>query len=420
MRHRSLDDLGPLGFSSIAVHAGERLPDVETRAVVSPISLSVGYEAPSAAALEAVLDNTLPGYCYSRFGNPTNAALEETVRRLEGGAAAVAFASGMAAIHGALLAAGVKAGDTVVSGRDIYGATQSLFREVFEPLGVRTYMADQGNLDAFRALVSEVRPRVVFVESISNPLLRVADVPAIVALARDASAAVVVDATFATPRLVRPLSLGADVVVHSSTKYLNGHGDVTGGIVVCRDTDTAQKLRRVSKLAGAVLGPTEAYLTLRGLKTLSLRFQQQCRSAAAIAARFEHHPAVERVHYPGLASHRDFKIAERLFGGALFGAVVSIELRGAGREEVFAFMDRLRLCVVAPTVGDIYTEILYPRIASHRDLTPAERGALGIGDNLVRISVGIEEPEDLIRDLEQALAGAGAGRAVSIGIRPPG
>ncbi|RPJ59624.1 MAG: aminotransferase class V-fold PLP-dependent enzyme, partial [Acidobacteria bacterium] len=310
-------------------------------------------------------------------------------------------------------------GDAIVSSRDIYGATQSLFREILEPLGVRTCLTDQGDLDAFRALVSTVRPRLVFVESISNPLLRVADVPAIVALAHDAGAAAVVDATFASPRLVRPLALGADIVVHSSTKYLNGHGDVTGGIVVCRDTDTAQKLRRISKLAGAVLGPTEAYLTLRGLKTLSLRVVQQCRSAATIATYFENHSAIERVHYPGLASHRDFEVAGRLFGGELFGAVVSVELRRAGRAEVFAFMDRLRLCAVAPTVGDIYTQILYPRIASHRDLTPAERAALGIGDNLVRISVGIEEPEDLIGDFEQALVGDSAVEpADSRGVEP--
>jgi cystathionine beta-lyase/cystathionine gamma-synthase len=402
-RRRSLDQIGPLGFASLAVHAGERLPAVDSRAVVAPISLSVGYEAPSAATLEAILDGTHPGYCYARFGNPTAAALEETMTRLEEGRAAVAFSSGMAAIHAALLATGLAAGDTVVSSRDLYGATQSLFREVFERLGVAVHFVDQGNLAAFRDTVVSRRPRLVFVEAISNPLLRVADLPSIVAIAREAGAVTIVDATFASPRLLRPITLGADLVVHSSTKYLNGHGDATGGIVVCRDDETALRLRRVSKLAGGILGPFEAYLTLRGLKTLSLRMVQQCRSAHQVACHFASHPAIARVYYPGLPSHPDVEVARRLFGGELFGAVVSLELRGAGRDEVFRFMDRLRLCAVAPTVGDIYTQILYPRIASHRDLTPDERAALGIGDNLVRVSMGIEDADDVIRDLAQAL-----------------
>jgi cystathionine beta-lyase/cystathionine gamma-synthase len=402
-RRRSLDDLGPLDFDSLAVHAGERLPEVDSRPVVAPISVSVGYESPCAATLEAVLDGTHPGYCYARFGNPTAAALEETVARLEGGRAAVAFSSGMAATHAALLAAGIQAGDRVVSSRDLYGATQSLFREIFARLGVEPHFADQGDLAAFREAVLARRPRLVFVEAITNPLLRVADLPAVVAIAREAGAATVVDATFASPRLLRPIALGADFVVHSSTKYLNGHGDVTGGLVTCRDEDQALRLRRVSKLVGGIIGPFEAYLTLRGIKTLSLRMVRQCRSARQVASHFEHHPAVARVHYPGLPSHRDFETARRLFGGELFGAVVSLELRDAGRDEVFRFMDRLRLCAAAPTVGDIYTLVLYPRIASHRDLTAGERAALGIGDNLVRVSVGIEDAGDIIRDLAQAL-----------------
>ena len=203
--------------------------------------------------------------------------------------------------------------------------------------------------------------------------------------------------------LLRPLAHGADFAVHSSTKYLNGHGDALGGIVVSRDEEALGALRRISKLAGGVLGPFEAYLTLRGIKTLALRMPRQCRSAHVIAEWLSVHPGIERVHYPGLPSHRDHIIAKRQFCGELFGAVISFELRGAGREDVFQFMDRLRLCCVAPTVGDIYSQLLYPRIASHRDLTPAQREAMGIGDNLVRLSVGIEEPEDLMADLTRAL-----------------
>jgi cystathionine beta-lyase/cystathionine gamma-synthase len=402
-RRRSLDDLGAIGFSSTAVHAGERLPVVDSRAVVAPISLSVGYESPSAAGLEAVLDNTRPGYAYARFGNPTTAALEETVARLEHGRAAVAFSSGMAAIHGALLATGLRAGDAVVSSRDIYGATLALFREVLEPLGVAIHLADQRDLDCFCDTVRRIRPRVVFLEAISNPVLRVIDLPAVLAAAGAAGTITIVDSTFASPLLLRPIEHGADIVVHSSTKYINGHGDATGGVVVCAASDVALKARRISKLAGAILGPFEAYLTLRGLKTLSLRLTRQCESAHAIARHFAGHSAIAHVHYPGLADHPDVEVARRLFGGTLFGAVVSLELRDAGRDQVFEFMDRLRLAAVAPTVGDIYTQVLYPRIASHRDLTPEERASLGIGDNLVRVSVGIEDVEDVIRDLEQAL-----------------
>jgi cystathionine beta-lyase/cystathionine gamma-synthase len=399
----SLDEIGTLGFSSIAVHAGERLPASDYHPIVTPISASVGFEAPSAAELDRIFEGTRPGYNYTRHGNPTCAALEETMKRLENGRGAIAFSSGMAALHAAFIAAGLRSGDTVVSSRDIYGATYTLLNHVFGPFGVATHYGDPTDFASFRDLIRRHRPRVVFIEAISNPLVRVADLPAVVDVAREAGAITVVDSTFASPLLLRPLAHGVDFAVHSSTKYLNGHGDALGGIVICRNDEALTALRKVSKLAGGVLGPFEAYLTLRGIKTLALRMPRQCRSAHAIAERLAAHPGVERVHYPGLPSHRDHVVAQRLFGGELFGAVVSFELRGAGRPEVFQFMDRLRLCCVAPTVGDIFSQLLYPRIASHRDLTPEQRAAMGIGDNLVRLSVGIEEPEDLISDLDQAI-----------------
>jgi len=404
---RPLPDPERLGFSSIAVHAGERLPGFDTKPVTTPIYSAVAFEAPSAAELDLVFGGTHPGYCYTRHGNPTCEALEATINLLEGGAGAIAFSSGMAALHAALLAAGVKSGDRLVSSRDIYGATQALFRDVMTPLGVDTRYAAGSDLAAFEQAVGEARPRAVFVETISNPLLRVVDLGAIVAIAHRADAIAIVDSTFASPRLVTPLSHGADFVVHSTTKYLNGHGDATGGIVVCRNADAMPKLRQVSKLAGGILGPFEAYLTLRGVKTLALRMPRQCHSARQIAERLAGHPAIERIHYPGLPAHPDFDLTIRQFRDGLAGAVVSFALRSAGQAEVFRFMDALRLCCVGTTVGDIYSQLLYPAISSHRALGADERHALGIGDNLVRLSVGIEEPEDIIADVEQAIGRCG-------------
>jgi len=400
---RPLPNPERLGFSSLAVHAGERLPPFDTKPVTSPIYSSVAFEAPSAAALDEVFEGTRPGYCYTRHGNPTCEALEETITRLERGAGAIAFSSGMAALHAAFLTAGVGSGDRIVSSQDIYGATQALFRDVLTPLGVETRYAPATDLDAFGDAIRQARPRVVFVEVISNPLLRVPDLPAIVRLARQAGAVPIIDSTFASPRLVTPLELGAEFVVHSTTKYLNGHGDATGGIVVCASRDPLPKLRQISKLVGGILGPFEAYLTLRGVKTLALRMPWQCQSARKVAERLSQHRGIERIYYPGLPSHPDNGVASRLLRDGLAGAVVSFALRGAGRAEVFRFMDTVRLCCVGTTVGDIYSQLLYPAISSHRALTPEDRLRLGIGDNLLRLSVGIEEPEDLIADIEQAL-----------------
>ena len=400
---RPLPNPERLGFSSIAVHAGERLPGFDTKPVTTPIYSTVAFEAPSAEELDLVFEGTRPGYCYTRQGNPTCEALEETINRLEGGAGAIAFSSGMAALHGALLVAGVKSGDCLISSQDIYGTTQAFFRDVMTPLGVDTRYAAATDLAAFERAVIEGRPRAVFVETISNPLLRVVDMRAIAEISHRAGAVAIVDSTFTSPRLLTPLRHGADFVVHSTTKYLNGHGDATGGIVVCGNADAMPKLRQVSKLVGGILGPFEAYLTLRGVKTLALRMPRQCQSARQIAERLATHPGVERIHYPGLPTHPDFDLAARQFRDGLAGAVVSFTLRGAARPEVFRFMDALRLCCVGTTVGDIYSQLLYPAISSHRALSADERHALGIGDNLVRLSVGIEEPEDIIADVEQAI-----------------
>ena len=367
---------------------------------VPPIHPSVTYSYERMEDLDEAF--ATGGYVYTRHGNPTVAALEEAVAALEDGETAVAFASGMAAIHGALLAVGARAGTAVVAARDLYGATYVLLDRLLRSQGVSVRFVEVTDLAAVEAACAELRPVALLVETVSNPLLKVADLPALAEVAHRHGAALLVDNTFATPYLVRPLALGADLVIHSATKYLGGHGDVLAGVVV---TSAARRevLMDVLKTTGANLGPLEAWLLLRGLRTLVLRVQRQCTSALAVAQWLESHPRVGRVLYPGLPSHPQHELAARLFGGRGFGGIVTFELKDAGREEVFRFMDRLRLCIPATSLGDIQTLVLYPAHSSHRGLRPEERAALGITDGMVRISVGIEAVEDILADLAQAL-----------------
>jgi len=243
-------------------------------------------------------------------------------------------------------------------------------------------------------------------ETSSNPLLKVLDLPVLTARARGAGATTIVDNTFASPYLLRPIQHGADLVVHSVTKYLGGHGDVTGGVVAAADDETGRRLHYLAKLLGAVLGPNEAWLSHRGLKTLPLRMARQCDNALQIARWLETHPQVQRVYYPGLPSHPQHELTGRLLDGR-YGAMIAFDLKGDGRESVRRFMDALCLVTPAPTLGDLRTLTLYPVQASHRGLTPEQRRVVGIGDGLVRLSIGIEEPSDLIADLERGLAAVG-------------
>jgi cystathionine gamma-synthase/methionine-gamma-lyase len=352
--------------------------------------------------LDAVFAGTRAGYVYARFGSPTVTALEEAMAALEQGEAALAFASGMAAVHAALLAVGVRAGSAVVAAQDVYGATYALLDRLLRSQGITVRFVDVTDLHAVESACAELEPAALLVETVSNPLLKVADLAALVEIAHRHGAAFLVDNTFATPCLVQPLSLGADGVIHSATKYLGGHSDVLGGVVV---TDEARRaaLLDVLKLTGANLGPQEAWLVLRGVRTLPLRMRRHCENALAVAQWLELHPKVERVYYPGLPSHPQHGLAQRLFQGQGFGGIVSFDLRGAGQREVFRFFEALQLCLPATTLGDVCTLVLYPAHSSHRPLAPEERARIGIGDGLVRLSVGIEAVEDIIGDLERAL-----------------
>jgi cystathionine beta-lyase/cystathionine gamma-synthase len=275
---------------------------------------------------------------------------------------------------------------------------------VLEPTGVDVRFVDVCDLDAVRAAAAESKPGCIVIETVSNPLLRVPQVDKLAEIAREVGAALVVDNTFATPLILRPLELGAHFGVHSVTKYLAGHGDVLGGAVIT-DKEHYETLRMLSRAIGPVLGPFESYLTMRGIKTFPLRMERQCANACRVAQWLAGHPRVERVYFTGDPAHPDAATIRRLFPPNLYGAMVSFELKDAGRAEIFRFMDALRLIVRATSLGDVHSMMLYPVMSSHREISPKHRERMGIRESLVRLSVGIEAPEDIIGDLEQALAG---------------
>jgi cystathionine gamma-synthase/methionine-gamma-lyase len=385
-----------------AVHTGDRKKLGSHIPVTTPIYTASAYSYDSMEQLDRIFGQEEQGPCYARYETPSSAALEELVAALENGAGAQSCASGMAALHLAVTAALVDRRRAVLAANNLYGATTGLVMNVFEPAGVEVRFADPCDLDAFRSTVEEFKPGCILIESISNPLLRVSAIDKIAELARAAGAALVVDNTFGTPLVVRPLELGAHFSVHSLTKYLAGHGDVLGGAIV---TDEAHlpTVRSLSRTLGPTLGPFECYLTMRGIKTFPLRMERQCANACRIATWLATHPKVERVYFAGDPAHPDAATVRRLFQPNLAGAIVSFELRDAARPEVFKFMDALRLIVRATSLGDVHTMMLYPAMSSHRELSPKHRERMGIRDNLVRLSAGIESPEDLIADLEQAL-----------------
>ncbi len=385
-----------------AVHAGERGPRPDYTPVSAPVHYSVGYLYEDMADLDGVFGGERAGFVYPRYGSPTVSAFEQAIAELEGGEDAVAFASGMGAIHAALMGAGARAGTSVVAAADLYGATYALLERGLTGLGVRTRFVDITDLDLVRRAVAEERPAALVCEIVSNPLMKVADVPALAEMAHASGATLIVDATFASPYLFRPLEHGADYAVHSVTKYLAGHGDVMAGVVACTG-QRALDLRERQKLLGANLGPQQAWLAMRGIKTLPLRMRQHCTNAQVVAEWLLGHSAVARVHYPGLPGNPQYAVAARLFDGRGFGGMLSFDLRDAGQAEVFRFMEALELVLPATTLGDVYSLTLYPAHSSHRQVPPQAREAIGIGDGLVRLSVGIEDVEDIIADLGQAL-----------------
>lgn len=392
-----------LKIQSKAIHTGDRKTAGAHVPVTTPIHTAASYFYDSMQQLDRVFGHEEEGYCYARYDNPSTAALEEVITELEGGHGSLACASGMAAVHMALVTALADRRKSIVAANALYGASVNLLMNVLEPAGIEVRFADFCDLDALRSAVAEAKPGCLLMETISNPLLRVGQMDRIAEIAREAGAALVVDNTFGTPLLVRPLELGAHFSVHSLTKYLAGHGDVMGGAVVT-DQDHFESLRALSRTVGPILGPFESYLTMRGIKTFPLRMERQCANACRVAQWLSAHPRVERVFFTGDPAHPDAATIRRLFPQSLYGAMVSFEVKGAGREEIFRFMDRLRMIVRATSLGDVHSMMLYPSMSSHRDISPKHRERMGIRDNLVRLSVGIEAAEDIVADLEQALS----------------
>jgi cystathionine beta-lyase/cystathionine gamma-synthase len=374
---------------------------------VQPIYTSTTYLHSDAGALDQAFSGRLPSgeynYVYARQGNPNAQTLEEVLAQAEGGVGAVVFGSGMAAIHAALLTAGLAPGTKILLAQDLYGPTIGLLRSIFVPVGVQLALYNLCNANVAEIIRAE-QPDVIFVETISNPLVKVTDLEAISTAAREVGALSIVDSTFTTPYLVRPIEHGFDLVVHSATKYFGGHGDTTAGAVISARNSMVEQLRTYATMLGAMLGPFDAYLITRGLKTLTLRMERHCNNALRVARFLQEHPAVERVHYPGLPNHPQHKLATRLLKQGGYGGLLAFELKEQTREAAYRFMDKLRLCLPATTLGDVYSEVSYPPMSSHRNLTAAERQEFGITDGCLRLSVGIEDAGDIINDLDQALA----------------
>lgn len=383
------------------VHAGERREQPVGKAVATPIYPSVTYTYDSMAEMDAVFAGEGGDFIYSRYGNPTTSALEEVLATIENGKFAVAFGSGMAAIHAALAACEISNGSVVLASQDLYGATFDLLNKVFGTYGVKTKTADFNDLGALQKAVEELKPRVLLAETISNPLLKICDIEKVAEIAHKSGAKLIVDNTFASPYLCQPLTLGADFSVHSATKYLSGHADATGGIVVSKDEFDLPMLNGIKKLVGGILSVWEAHQILRGVKTLGLRLEKQCANAKVLAEHLSKNERIEKVYYPNLSDDKELtnKVLRENFGGAL----VSIKLKNDSREAAWKFMDNLKLCVRATSLGDVYTLVSHSASSSHRELSPKRRANLGISDGLVRISVGIEDVEDIIADIEQAL-----------------
>lgn len=376
------------------------LPSGAGTPLVLPLVQSVAFDYGSMDEQNAIFAQERPGWVYGRYGTPTTAALEAGLAELDEVEDAICFVSGMAAIA-ALFDVTIADGGRIVAQEDTYGATRAMLQRFAVERRAAVSFVDPTDLAAVERALQERPTALLYVESISNPLLRVADIAALAERAHAAGARLCVDATFATPVLYRPSGLGADLVLHSLTKYLNGHGDVMGGSIGGKQ-DAIAKLRARVMSDGAYLPPHEAWLAIRGMRTLELRVARQCASAHALASHLAGHAKVGRVFYPGLPSHPQHELAADQFGER-GGGVVTFALKDDTREAAYRFLDALDIAASATTVGDLFTEVLHPATASHRAVDPAERLRMGITDGTVRVSVGIEDPYDIVADIDRAL-----------------
>jgi cystathionine gamma-lyase/cystathionine beta-lyase/cystathionine gamma-lyase/homocysteine desulfhydrase len=378
-----------MGFRTDAIHAGQE-PDPSTGAVTTPIYQTSTYVQEGLGRHK--------GYEYARTQNPTRMALERNMAVLEGGTAAYAFASGMAA-ETAVTQLLLKQGDHAICSDNVYGGTFRLFDKIVKHYGVEFSYVNTADLSA---LETAIRPntKMVFIETPTNPLMKITDIRGVSDIAHPADCRVVVDNTFMSPYFQRPLELGADIVVHSATKYLNGHSDSVGGIVILKRPEDAEQLKFIQNAAGAILSPFDSWLTLRGIKTLPVRMEAHNRNGMTIATYLSGKKQVQRLYYPGLASHPGHDLAKRQMSG--FGAMIAMDL--GSLKKASTFLEKVRLCALAESLGGVETLISHPATMTHASVPPAERARLGVTDGLVRLSVGIEDADDLIADLENAFS----------------
>ncbi len=377
-------------FSTICIHAGQE-PDPATGAIITPIYQTSTY-------VQDGLGQPHAGFEYGRTQNPTRMTLERNVAAIEAGTAAFAFASGMAAIDALLTR--LESGDHVLVGDNTYGGTFRLFERVRRKFGLDFTYVDTSKPELVEPAI-QPNTKYLFIESPTNPMLHVTDIQCVSSIARRKNVRVVVDNTFASPYIQRPLQLGADIVVHSTTKFLNGHSDSVGGVVILKHQDDVDWMKFVQNAAGAILGPMDAWLILRGTKTLTIRMERTNDNAMAIAEYLEGHPKVKRTIYPGLTSHPHHNLARKQMKG--FGGLISFDV--GSLDNAKTVLERLRLMALAESLGGVETLISHPAIMTHASIPPDRRAMLGITDGLIRISVGIEDIEDLVADLEQALSG---------------
>jgi cystathionine gamma-synthase len=398
----SRDDEGVtrgLSASTLAVWAGEAEPSMGG-ATQQPVVWSVGFGYPDVDSWQDVLLGRESGHIYTRFTNPTVDAFAEKVRELEGAAAATSFATGMAAVSNSLFSL-LAPGDRVVSVKDTYGGTNRMFVDFLPRVGVEVELVETADQEALEGAIAK-GCKVVYLESPTNPTLKVMDLASAAAAAHRVGAVVLVDNTFATPINQNPLALGADLVLHSATKFLSGHADVLGG-VICGDADLVKLVKEYREITGAALDPMAAYLLIRSLKTLALRVTRQNENALRISRWLQEHEAVDTVNYPGLESHPQHELARKQMRG--FGGMLSFDLKG-GMDAVKRMLPRLRLAHRAANLGAVETLVGVPATTSHAECTAEQRAAMGIPEGLIRYSAGIEDPDDLIADLAQALEDA--------------
>ena len=378
-------------FNTKVIHGGQH-HDPSTGAVMPPV-----YQ--TSTFLQTSPGVPVGGYEYSRAANPTRTALENALASIENGTRGLAFSSGLAATDCVLRS--FKAGDEIIAMDDLYGGTYRMFTRIYKDSGIKFHFVDMNDLEKFKSLINE-NTKLVWVETPTNPLMKLADIEAIAKITKEKNLLFAVDNTFATPYLQKPLDLGADIVMHSATKYLGGHSDVIAGALITKDEKLGEQLHFQQFATGATLGPQDSFLVLRGIKTLSLRVQRHCENGVKVSEFLNNHPKVKTVFYPGLASHPFHEIAKKQMKNG-FGGMVSFTFESGKKEDAISFLEKLEVFTLAESLGGVESLANHPALMTHASIPEDKRKEIGISDDLVRLSVGIEDIEDLLADLEQAL-----------------